>query len=159
MLWKLSGQCVRMTNYDIMYRWGMTSSMHSAFIRSKEGSSVINKEEQRRKVQRHPSLLLSDLSTNLLASAACPQPGTAAGASPLLFPEGRLPVGSVRLLLLGREGDPRPLPSSCSRAGGGSLAPSPTCTRGPADTVAWLAAVVIPKPTPSFTENCQYYCS
>ena len=57
---------------------------------------------------RHPSLLLSDLSTNLLASAACPQPGTAAGASPLLFPEGRLPVGSVRLLLLGREGDPRP---------------------------------------------------
>ena len=63
------------------------------------------KEEQRRKVQRHPSLLLSDLSTNLLASAACPQPGTAAGASPLLFPERRLPVGSVRLLLLGREGD------------------------------------------------------
>ena len=94
-----------MNNYDIMYRWGMTSSMHSAFIRSQEGSSVINKEEQRRKVQRHPSLLLSDLSTNLLASAACPQPGTAAGASPLLFPERRLPVGSVRLLLLGREGD------------------------------------------------------
>ena len=96
-----------------------------------------------------------DLCTNLLASAACPLPGTAAGASPLLFPEGRLPVGSVRLLLLGR-GGPRPLPSSCSRAGGGSLAPSLTCTRGPADTVAWLAAVVIPKPSPSFTENCQH---
>ena len=56
-LWRLSGQCVRRNNYDIMYRWGMTSSMHSAFIRSKEGSSVITKEEQRRKVQRHPSLL------------------------------------------------------------------------------------------------------
>ena len=55
----------------------------------------------------------SDHCTNLLAPAACPQPGTAAGASPLLFPEGRLPVGSVRLLLLRRGGDQQhcPLPA------------------------------------------------